>query len=185
MRLWTKIRRRKKKGAMVKKTGWLDGIFAKAKKASKRKIRQAVRTQQPIVKTGKGIDFRMMVRSRVFNYVIVVIVIYMAVLTGKEALANFYQTKQLQKIENENNVIRQNNQELAYLLEYYKTETYAELEARKYLNLKKKGEEVAVVSGDNQSVENMVEEEDNKIESRSNPKKWWDFLFADISKLPD
>jgi len=186
MRLWAKIGRKKRKtGVMVKKTGWLDGIFAQAKKANRRKIRQAVRTQKPIVKSGKGLDFKVIVRSRIFNFVVVAIVIYMAFLTGKEALANFYQAKQLSKIENENNIIRKKNQEAAYLLEYYKTETYAELEARKHLNLKKKGEQVAVVAVDGQNIENVTEEEDNKIESRSNPKKWWDFLFADLGNLPD
>ncbi len=186
MRLWSKIgRRRKKTGTMLKKTGWLDGIFVRVKKSNRRKIRQAVRTQKPVIDTGKGIDFKMMVRSRLFNFVIVAVVIYMAVLTGKESLANFYQAKQLSKIENENNIIRKKNQEAVYLLEYYKTETYAELEARKHLNLKKKGEQVAVVADDGQNIENITEEEDNKVESRSNPKKWWDFLFADLSNLPD
>lgn len=109
----------------------------------------------------------------------------MIFLTGREALGNFYQNKQIARVEAENNKIRQKNEETKYLLEYYKTETYAELEAREHLNMKKKGEKVAIIPVDLNDGNAVDEIEETKVQSRSNYKKWWDFLFADISNLPD
>jgi len=114
-----------------------------------------------------------------------VVVVYMVYLTGRESLINFYQSKDIVKVETENNAIRQRNQELFYLLEYYKTDTYAELEARKQLNLKKKGEKVAIINVDMVDVGQSLDEEGEQIKERENYQKWWDFVFADLSQLPN
>ncbi len=176
---------RKRKPKQEKKGGWLDGVMKSVKQTNRRKLRSSVRTKgvkKVINNTGVYQSF---LKSRLFNVVLMIVVAYMVYLTGKEALVNYYQTKQIVKVESENKKIAQKNEELKYLLEYYKTDTYAELEAREHLNLKKKGEEVMVVPVD---LNEKVFQEDvasEQIKYRSNYQKWWDYLFADLSQLPD
>ena len=189
MRLWAKTRgRRRKVGRLKTEKGFLDGIIASVKKTNRRKVKSAVRGGSK--KEIKAIfDYKAFLRSRLFNVTLLIVVVYMAFLTGKEALANFYSYRQIAKIEEENNKIRDRNEESKYLLEYYKTQTFAELEARKYLNLKKKGEEVAIVPVDLVSYQTSGQEDGEgegiNLKQRTNPQKWLDFLFADISMLPD
>lgn len=181
----TKRRRRKTIPPAKKKKGWLDGIVLKIRKTNKRRLKQRVRTGEAKKSVKRIFDYRVLIQSRVFNAVLVLIVLYMAFLTGREALANFYQSKQLNKIESDNSYIRQKNQQTVYLLEYYKTDTYAELEARKHLNLKKKGEQMAVAPVDMEVAAIEQEQNDEKREYKPNYKKWMDFLFADFGSLPD
>lgn len=186
MRLWSKIgKRRRRRGRMKQQKSWLDGVVARIKKTSRRNLRKKVRTGEAKKNVVTWFDYRLLVRSKLFGTVLMIVVVYMIFLTGREALGNFYQNKQIARVEAENNKIRQKNEETKYLLEYYKTETYAELEAREHLNMKKKGEKVAIIPVDLNDGNAVDEIEETKVQSRSNYKKWWDFLFADISNLPD
>lgn len=169
---------------MKQKSSWLDGILKKAKRTNKRVIKRTVRGGNgPAVKS--FFDYRTFLRSRLFNVSLMIVAGYMIFLTGREALANYYQSKQIAKIETENKTIEQKNEELKYLLEYYKTETFAELEARRYLNLKKPGESVAIVPVDMNEMPVDEGQQPPELKARPNYKKWIDFIFADISSLPD
>lgn|GEM_PF-823116 len=177
--------RRKRKPKRAKRKSWLDSLFKKAKRTNRRTIKRTIRQPRKLRLKKNTINYRSFLRSRLFNAVLMVIVVYMVYLTGRESLVNFYQSKEMIKVETENSVIRQRNQQLFYLLEYYKTETYAELEARKHLNLRKPGEKVAVVNVDMVDVGKSLDKQDNEeVEERENYEKWWDFVFADLSQLP-
>jgi cell division protein FtsB len=175
-------RRRKPK---QEKSKWWSSLWKKMKGTNKRKLRSTVRkgnVRQTIDKTGW---YRAFLKSKLFNVVLMIIVIYMVYLTGREALVNYYQSKQVARIESENAKIRQKNEEQKYLLEYYKTDSYAELEARKHLNMKKKDEQVVIVPVDLTDTQfGAITEETEEIKQKPNYKKWWDFVFADISQLP-
>lgn len=184
-RIFSKVKRRRRRISqpLKKKKGWLDGIVLKIQRTNKRRLKQKVRTGEAKKSVNRFFDYRTLIQSRVFNAILVLIVIYMAFLTGREALANFYQSKQLYKIESDNNYIAQKNQQSAYLLEYYKTETYAELEARKHLNLKKKDENVAVAAVDMVDAQLNDSEIETNRQAKPNYKKWWDFLFVDYGQI--
>ena len=176
--------KRKRKPKKEKKGGFFDGVMKSVKKTNRRKLRSSVRTQGVTKVINRSGWYQSFLKSKLFNVALMMVVVYMVYLTGKEALVNYYQTKQLIKIEADNKKISQKNEELKYLLEYYKTDTYADLEARKHLNLKKKGEEVMVIPVDMNEFVLVDDAKKEEIKYRPNYQKWWDFVFADISKLP-
>ena len=163
----------------------MDGILSSVKKTNRRKLRSTVRTGTVKKKIDNSGWYQAFLKSKLFNIVLMMIVGYMVYLTGREALVNYYQSKQVARIEAENAKIRQGNEELHYLLEYYKTDTYVELEARKHLNLKKSGELVVIIPVDlNENDFGADVEEEESLVHKANHLKWWDFVFADISQLP-
>lgn len=184
IRLFAKKPGRRRK-PVAEKSRWLDGILKKMKKTNKRKLRSTVRqgtVKQTIDNSGW---YRAFLKSKLFNVVLMMVVFYMVYLTGREALVNYYQSKQVAKIEMENSRIRQKNEEQKYLLEYYKTDSYAELEARKHLNMKKKDEKVVIVPVDVTETQfGSQSETEVEVQHKPNYQKWWDFVFADISQLP-
>jgi hypothetical protein len=185
IKLWAKLKRgRRKRQQKKEKTSWWAGWWKKIRTTKNRQIKRELRTTS-IKKVSRTINYQAFLRSRLFNFLLVGVLLYMAFLTGREALVNFYQTKQLARIEDQNNTIREKNQEMVYLLEYYKTETYAELEARAQLNLKKPGEKVAIVPVDlNEDYNELTPSQQAEV-NRTNYQKWWDFLFGDFSKIGD
>ena len=185
IRLFAKKPGRRNRKPKQEKSKWLSGFLKSIKKTNKRKLRSTVRKGTVTKSINSTGWYRAFLKSRLFNVVLMMVVAYMVYLTGREALINYYQSKQVAKIETENAKIRQKNDELKYLLEYYKTDSYAELEARKYLNMKKRDEQVVVVPVDVSETQFGVEAEQGmEVVKKANYLKWWDFVFADISQLP-
>ena len=67
-----------------------------------------------------------------------------------------------------------NNSQLSNLIDYLKTDDYAELEAKKRLGLKKQGEKVLLVTK-TESIDTV--DSDAKIEDLPNWKNWWNYFF--------
>ena len=70
--------------------------------------------------------------------------------------------------------VETNNSRLSNLIDYLKTDDYAELEAKKRLGLKKQGEKVLLVTK-TESVDAV--DSDAKIEDLPNWKNWWNYFF--------
>jgi cell division protein FtsB len=127
--------------------------------------------------------------SRVFIIIGICFVVFIGFSLGKETYRNYQIEKEIQALEEEISGLEKNNDDLTHLIEYFKTESYQEKEARQKLGLQKEGEKVVLITDENieteeletGSAENSVQEfnqsEEIQKEEVSNPQKWWNFIF--------
>jgi len=66
------------------------------------------------------------------------------------------------------------NSKLSRLLDYFKSDSYREKEARLRLNYKKEDEKAAFVYREK---EDKIFEEESRNNNLSNPQKWWKWLW--------
>ncbi len=128
--------------------------------------------------------------SRVFIIIGICFLVFIGFSLGKETYRNYQIEKEIQALEEEISSIEKNNDNLTHLIEYFKTESYQEKEARQKLGLQKEGEKVVVITEENiepeelemESAENSVQafnqSEEIQKEEISNPRKWWNFIFT-------
>jgi cell division protein FtsB len=128
--------------------------------------------------------------SRVFIIIGICLLVFIGFSLGKETYRNYQIEKEIQALEEEISGLEKNNDNLTRLIEYFKTESYQEKEARQKLGLQKEGEKVVVITEENieseelemESAENSIEEfnqsEEIQEEEISNPRKWWNFIFT-------
>ncbi len=128
--------------------------------------------------------------SRLFIIIGICLLVFIGLSLGKETYRNYQIQKEIQALEEEISGLEKNNDNLTRLIEYFKTESYQEKEARQKLGLQKEGEKVVVITEENieseelemESAENSIEEfnqsEEIQEEEISNPRKWWNFIFT-------
>ena len=128
--------------------------------------------------------------SRVFIIIGICLLVFIGFSLGKETYRNYQIEKEIQALEEEISGLEKNNDNLTHLIEYFKTESYQEKEARQKLGLQKEGEKVVVITEENlepeelemESAENSIQEfnqsEEIQKEEISNPRKWWNFIFT-------
>ena len=128
--------------------------------------------------------------SRVFIIIGICFLVFIGFSLGKETYRNYQIEKEIQALEEEISSIEKNNDNLTHLIEYFKTESYQEKEARQKLGLQKEGEKVVVITEENieteelemESAENSIQEFNQsggiQKEEISNPRKWWNFIFT-------
>jgi len=97
---------------------------------------------------------------------------------GGEFYRNYQIEKEIGSLKGEIDSMEKNNYELSKLVEYYNTEEYKEVEARKRLGVKKEGESVAIIKQGAQS-ENVEPGGVEIINNDNYPNylKWWDYFF--------
>ena len=109
------------------------------------------------------------------------IVIFLGIAAGKETYRKYQIQKEIDSLQQEAEKVNEKNQELERLIEYFQTDAYKELEARKRLGLQKEGEKVVIIkpTPENyfQEIENKNSAEDQEI---GNLKKWWRYFFKEI-----
>ncbi len=127
--------------------------------------------------------------SRVFIILGICLLVFIGFSLGKETYRNYQIEKEIQALEEEISSIEKNNDNLTHLIEYFKTESYQEKEARQKLGLQKEGEKVVVITEENiepeelementeDSIEEFNQSEEIQKEEISNPRKWWNFIF--------
>lgn len=128
--------------------------------------------------------------SRVFIIMGICLLVFIGFSLGKETYRNYQIQKEIQALEEEISSIEKNNNNLTRLIEYFKTESYQEKEARQKLGLQKEEEKVVVITDESiepeelemENAENSIEEfnqsEEIQKEEISNPRKWWNFIFT-------
>jgi len=120
--------------------------------------------------------------SRIFIIVGILAIIFIGFSLSKETYRNYQIQKEIQTLEEEIVKLEKNNDDLTNLINYFKTESYQEKEARQKLNLQKEGEKVVVITEDNIQSEDFIQEfnqvEETEGKEISNPRKWWNFIFA-------
>jgi cell division protein FtsB len=83
--------------------------------------------------------------------------------------------KQIKQLQARADAIRGQNQELSDLITYLNTDQYKEKAAREQLNLKKDGEVVVALPGNDS--EQVASAQTTQVEQISNPKKWYNYFF--------
>lgn len=123
--------------------------------------------------------------SKIFSVFGAVVLFFISISLGKEVYRKYQIQKEINSMQEQVKKLEGSNNDLNKLIEYFKSETFLETEARKKLNLQKSDEKVVIFSDkvekhsvDNNIItqggaENTVKEE---IEP-SSPKKWWNYFF--------
>lgn len=108
----------------------------------------------------------------------VIVFTYSLAAFGRIVYKNYQINQEIRKLEAEISQLEQQNAILTNLIEYYKSNTYAEIEAREKLGLKKKGEiAVALPQKNNEEIEILPGEINNISKNRPNYLKWYDFFI--------
>jgi cell division protein FtsB len=117
--------------------------------------------------------------------------IWLGASAAKEAYKKHQVKKEIDKLSQEILNLEQKNSNLVSLIDSFKDQNTVELEAKRRLNLKKQGEEVAVILRDkNDEPENIIEPDEPSVNSvnmedstgssdPSNAIKWWGYITGE------
>ncbi len=137
-------------------------------------------------KTEKKEDvlWRRILRSKFFIVFSVIILVVLVVFLGQVINRKYQVAEEIKKTKEKQVDLRSENDRLADLLEYLKTDTYKDKVARKDLGLQKEGETVVVIEEDEEAAvpeENLltlVEKEEEVSTYVPTYREWWDYFFA-------
>ncbi len=116
---------------------------------------------------------------KLFILISALVMIFWGVKLGKEFYKEYQIQKEIDSLKNDIESLEKSNYKLSQLIEYYKTDEYKEAEARKRLNLKKKGEKVVIIEpAAKNAIENKTEKKNKRDDKLPNYKKWWNYFFA-------
>ena len=121
---------------------------------------------------GKILSFRL------FIFIAVIIIVLLSMGIGGEYYRDYQIQKEINSLQKEIDYFEINNYKLSQLAEYFQTDEYKELEARKRLNMKKEGESVVIIGQLDNNSDELVVEEENEHKNLSNYIKWWNYFFA-------
>lgn len=97
---------------------------------------------------------------------------------GKEILERKAIEKEVARLEAEIGKLQNNKDDLGALLEYAKTDSFVEKEAREKLNLVKQGEEVLVIPDVDVSLSlEPANESEGAVLPKSHVRLWWEYFF--------
>lgn len=123
--------------------------------------------------------FRKLLNSKILVTFEVIILILIAVAFGKEIIRNYQIKSQIKSLETEINSLQKENLKIADLIQYFKTETFKEEQAKSRLGMQKEGEKVIALPKTEETIqpseENNYTNNTNKLVS--NPQKWWNYFF--------
>ncbi|MBD3244991.1 MAG: hypothetical protein GF335_03295 [Candidatus Moranbacteria bacterium] len=103
--------------------------------------------------------------------------------------------KEVENLRHQVQEMEQRNQKLKGSIEYFKSLSFSQKEAKEKLNVKKEGEKVIMIktkepakekdpeqtnqeSGQGQVHNQVHNKEGAKVEQKSNSQKWWDYFFS-------
>lgn len=124
--------------------------------------------------------------STLGRIVLLGLVILFLVNIGRSIYKNHNIKKQITELESQNHTLKNEKLNLENRILYYDTQTYKELEARKHLNYKKKGEKVVslITQEDKASEENKIindfktQNKKSSDDPSPNWQKWWQYIFG-------
>ncbi|MBN1325731.1 septum formation initiator family protein [Candidatus Falkowbacteria bacterium] len=108
-------------------------------------------------------------------FLIFCVVIFLAVLfyLAKGTIRTYKINTEITDLEREISHLENQNEGLAQLINYLKSDTFIEQEAKLKLGLKKPGENLVVIPQINEAQNNS----DKIVEEQKNPAKWWAYFF--------
>jgi cell division protein FtsB len=129
--------------------------------------------------------------SGLTKFIIIVeftLVAYLIYSLTRNVYNSYLVDRYIETFEKENSIIALENQKKTYDYLYFTSEEYIDKIAKQNLGLINPGEEVIIISPDsltydtgeseNLGIDLYEDEEAVKIDTRSNPKSWWDFFFG-------
>ena len=120
--------------------------------------------------------------SKIFISLGLVAMVLISIALGREIAHRHEISKQIENLKSEVASLEQNNIELGSLIEYLKTPSFKEKEARTRLGLQKPGESVISVPQENINTGNTNINSENASDNSeivdSTPKKWWNYFFT-------
>ncbi len=119
--------------------------------------------------------------SRAITVVVFIVIIYAAFGLTKVTWQNYKVNQQIISLKDSIKKADEENFNLKSKIDYYKTDSYRERQAREKLNLQKPGEIVIVIPNSPQAEEINKEEQNKVVEKptiRSNFQKWQDYFFG-------
>ncbi len=110
--------------------------------------------------------------SALVFFVLTALVLLVGISLSKRLYQQHYLNSEISRLQNEIGAVEKQNAEFSELLRYLQTESFTEEEARLKLGLKKPGEEVVVITDQDDPASKV----DNNV-GQSNPLKWWFYFF--------
>ncbi len=120
--------------------------------------------------------------SKIVVFLEIFVLLFFSFRIGDEFLRRRSSEEEVSKLEEEIEKLKSKNDDLGAFLEYTKTDSFVEQEARKKLNLVQGGESLVLMPGvdvtDSQESPAYQEDQDKSdILSESNIKLWWKYFF--------
>lgn len=115
------------------------------------------------------------IKSRLATTVLGAILLIAMVFAARVLIQKYQVDSQIAKLQDQMNKIKQNNDQLTYLIQYFGTPQYQQQQAREKLNLKKNGE---FVVGLPQNADSTDSAQTNAENNTSNLKQWFNYFFA-------
>ncbi len=105
--------------------------------------------------------------------------IYLAIILVQTVRNNASLQGQIGQLQRDVSQLKEDNAELGYQIEYYKTDAYKEKAARAKLGLQKPGETLVILPRDKISAtQTPAEAAKTKTSKTANWVQWWHFLFG-------
>jgi cell division protein FtsB len=112
-------------------------------------------------------------------FLLVLILIGIIAVVGKESYRKYQIDKEVGGIKKEIESLKEKNQALSNLLDYFNSEESLEKEARLKLNLLKEGEKLVIITPNKKTDSENQFSEDIEEKQPSNFEKWLKYLFKD------
>ena len=127
--------------------------------------------------------------TTVFLGLVAVLAIVATFFLGRSAYEKYQRNKsiaqEIQSLQEEADQLQKENKILSDRIAYFQTQEFKEKQAKEKLNVKKPGEQVAVITpspsqenSDDSSQEQKNVNSDMVSMEKSNPIKWWDYFFG-------
>ncbi|MEJ0021165.1 MAG: septum formation initiator family protein [Candidatus Doudnabacteria bacterium] len=116
-------------------------------------------------------------KSRLTTWGMSIVLLLVMVFAAKILIQKYQVDKETAKLENQVQKIKQDNQQLSSLIQYYGSQDYEEKAAREKLSLQKNGEYVVGLPQQDETNPSTQ----TKTGSGSNYKKWFNYFFSQTS----
>lgn len=119
-------------------------------------------------------------RSRWFLLTSAVVLLFFGVAFGRAYYQNYQVDQEIKRLQGEVARLQAKKLETLEMLNYVKSPSYVDAQARAGLNLSAPGEHVAIIAGTNLAVAATGQPAPKGVESGqiSNAHKWWNYFFA-------
>lgn len=117
-----------------------------------------------------------MTRGRILALVGLLLVAYLGLLVFQVVQNNYRLSKQIDSLGKQITKLESDNEQLAYEVQYFQTDSFKEKEARAKFGLMAPGEGVIVLAP--KKTANAPATATAVKPKASNPRQWWQFLFG-------
>jgi len=114
--------------------------------------------------------------SSIINVVGAVILVSLVIKLGQTVKRNYDLNHQIDTLKAQTSLLEAQKEELAYSLQYYKTDSFRDREARSKLGLQSPGENVVIIPPKSPSPTPTADTAKKDTGRKSNLQQWFDFL---------